>query len=198
MKETWDSERDPLAALRDGDPEPFEAFVVSATPAFLAFFGRLGASRAEAEDLVQEVFLKLFRTAPSYTQRGRFAAYAFRVARNGWIDRVRKRGAEAEGLGMPVASGGADEGRTSAIERAPATGTEEPGSGLARREEAARLRAALARLPEHHRLVFELGVLQEMPYESIADTLEIPVGTVKSRMFHAVRKLRAALGEDVA
>ena len=58
------------------------------------------------------------------------------------------------------------------------------------------LRAALAELPDKHRLVFELGILQELPYADISAALEIPVGTVKSRMFHAVRKLREALGED--
>ena len=73
-------------------------------------------------------------------------------------------------------------------------GQEEPLQGLSRTEEVERLRVALASLPDHHRLVFELGVVQELPYAEIGEILEIPVGTVKSRMFHAVRKLQEALG----
>ena len=57
MKGTWDDDRDPLAALRRGDPRLFEAFVGSETATFLRFFLRLGAGLHEAEDLVQEVFL---------------------------------------------------------------------------------------------------------------------------------------------
>ena len=58
MRETWDSEHDPLVALRGGDAGPFEAFVTSETATFLGFFLRLGASRPEAEDLVQDLFMK--------------------------------------------------------------------------------------------------------------------------------------------
>ena len=69
----------------------------------------------------------------------------------------------------------------------------EPHTQVSRDEEVARLRSALAELSEPHRIVFELGVVQELPYADISEALDIPVGTVKSRMFHAVRKLRAVL-----
>jgi len=188
LKDPWDLERDPLTALREGDAGPFEAFVGSATANFIAFFGRLGASPAEAEDLVQDLFLKLFRYSETYEPQGRFSAYAFRVARNAWIDRGRRRASRP-----PDAAGsvGVEDEAPEQMSR-----MEEPGEGLARHEEAEALRAALAELPDKHRLVFELGILQELPYADISEALEIPVGTVKSRMFHAVRKLREALGED--
>jgi len=188
LKESWDFGQDPLVALQRGDPGLFEAFVLSETPTFLAFFLRLGARRAEAEDLVQDLFLKLFRNAEHYQPKGRFAAYAFRVARNAWIDGARRRAhrpGEGRGDGGPEGDALLD-----ARIAAPA---EEPGAALAEREEVERLHAALATLGQHHRLVFELGVLQELPYGTIAEMLDIPIGTVKSRMFHAVRKLRAGL-----
>ena len=184
MKETWDFDRDPLAALRRGDPEPFEAFVALETPTFLAFFLRLGASRAEAEDMVQELFLKLFRHAPAYQAQDRFAAFAFRVARNAWIDRAR-RGRDLAPLGPP--------GEASPLEAVASAREDEPAALAARGEEAQRLHAALAELGELHRTVFELGVLQALPYAEIAAALAIPVGTVKSRVFYALRKLRVAL-----
>ena len=91
MKGTWDFDRDPLAALRSGDERLFEEFVRLELPTFAGFFLRLGAGVHEAEDLVQELFLKLFHQAPHYRPQERFSAYAFRAARNAWIDRQRRR-----------------------------------------------------------------------------------------------------------
>ncbi len=189
MRECWDFERDPLAALGRGEREPFEAFVRSETATFLAFFLRLGASRSEAEDLVQDLFVKLFRHASTYRQEERFAAFVFRIARNAWIDRARRKRRAWPGLD--------DEGiEPERLESEATWPGSEPAGDLSRREDAARLHAALGGLPEAQRLVFELGVVQELPYGEIAAILAIPVGTVKSRMFHAVRKLREALGAD--
>ena len=189
MREPWDFDRDPLVALRHGDPGPFEAFVTSETTTFLGFYLRLGAKRPEAEDLVQELFMKLFRHAETYRPQDRFAAFAYRVARNAWIDRQR-RSARAEDLTQTLAA--SEEAR----QRSQESRSEWPVSELAQREEIERLNEALGELPEHHRMVFDLGVRQELPYAEISALLEIPIGTVKSRMFHAVRKLREALEGD--
>ncbi len=190
LNRPWDSPEDPLAALRDGDPGPFEDFVRAAVPTFLGFFRRLGAGREQAEDMVQEVFLKLHQNAPRYRREERFPSFCFRVARNVWIDRQRRRAARPRPLSLDRAPEEADDGALAAGLAGPEA---EPGDLLGVREEAHRLRAAVAELSEHHRLVFELGVVQELAYGEIADILDIPVGTVKSRMFHAVRKLREAL-----
>jgi len=185
LKETWDFDRDPLLALRTGDRRPFEAFVAAETPTFLAFFQRLGAGRAQAEDLVQDLFLKLFRHAETYEPQGRFRAFAFRVARNAWIDGTRREAGRRE----------SPEGEAAVLDHEPqdSGAAEHPADAFAAREEAERARAALSSLSESHRMVFELGALQELPYSEIAATLGIPEGTVKSRMFHAVRRLREAL-----
>lgn len=187
MKGSWDSDRDPLTALREGDPAPFEAFVAAESATFLGFFRRLGASPGEAEDLVQELFLKMFRHAETYVPSGRFAAFSFRIARNAWIDRQRRRAAAPRAW---TEEQEADGWRALAGARDPSAA---PGDALEREEEAARVRRAMARLPEHQRIVFELGVLQELAYEEIAGLLDVPVGTVKSRMFYAVRRLREEL-----
>lgn len=196
LKDSGHRASDPLVALHGGDPGPFEAYVASETGRFLGFFARLGASRSEADDLVQETFLKLFRLAAKhadsgsadYAAQGRFDAYAFRVARNVWIDRTRRGAAQPRTAGddaseLPIAR---DARRAS-------SGATSPVRALETREESDRIRAAVESLGESHRLVFELGVIQELPYAEISAALDIPVGTVKSRMFHAVRKVRDAL-----
>lgn len=188
MTESWEDEPDPLAALRDGDSGPFEAFVRAELPRFLGFFRRLGARPAEAEDLTQDLFVKLYEHSDGYAAQGRFGAFAFRVARNLWIDRGRRAAAR------PRVSTGDGAGDEDALRGLPDEGLEAPGEALSRREEADRLREAVGRLSEPHRLVFELGVVQGLGYREIGDILDVPVGTVKSRMFHAVRKLRESLG----
>ena len=198
MKDLWDGERDPLAALVEGRTGPFEAFVEAETSTFLGFFSRLGARRSEAEDLTQETLLKLFRLAAasnpvpdsssssgavSYEARGQFRGFAFRVARNVWIDRGRKRSAE------PLVVDGDNQFGAD-------PGAENPVARLEAVEESERIRAAVAELSEGHRLVFDLGVLQGLAYSDISAALGIPVGTVKSRMFHAVHRVRDSLEES--
>ena len=95
MRTRWDGIRDPLAALAAGQTAPFEAFVAKEAGTLLGFFRRLGAGPGEAEDLVQETILKLFKGAKNYQPTGRFEAYAFRAARNVWID-TRRRAAVRE------------------------------------------------------------------------------------------------------
>lgn len=187
MIQSWEDQNDPLAALGRGERAPFEAFAGAELGTFLGFFQRLGARRPEAEDLVQDLFVKLYESATDYRPQGRFAAYAFRLAHNLWYDRGRRRTVRPSLAHRAT-------GDEDPLERVPDEGAEPALDALERTEEVARLRAALAHLSEPHRLVFELGVVQELPYQEIAAVLDIPHGTVKSRMFHAVRKLREALG----
>jgi len=185
LKEPLDGEQDPLAALRAGHPGPFEAFVASHTSRLMAFFLRSGASPIEAEDLVQELFLKLFQQSQHYESQGRFFPYVLRVARNAWIDRVRRssvRGAQSLAETEDRAGPGNVEWAQSR--------EVDPGTSAGRREQLATLRLAWSSLPEPQRLVFELGVLQERSYLEISEILDVPVGTVKSRMFYALRRLR--------
>ncbi len=189
MKGTWDHDRDPLVALSHGQPGLFEAFVRSEATTLIGFFQRLGESRVEAEDLTQEVFLKLYRHAASYQPQGTFEAFAMRIARNGWIDRRRRDAARVS------ARAG------SALDAEPAEPTApraEPERRLLRREARASLARALARLSANHALIFEMAVVQALPYPEIARELGIPVGTVKSRVFHALRYLRDELRETQA
>jgi RNA polymerase sigma-70 factor (ECF subfamily) len=175
----WRLPRDPILALREGDPEPFERFVRTHARTLIAFFRQRGAAVSRAEDLAQDVFLKLYRGAQRYQPEERFGAYVFRVARNAWVDDCRRRGVRPE----PVPGDGEPE-------REPDPGPG-PGAELAAGEEEERVRRVLATLPETHRAVVELAVLGELDYASIAAVLGIPEGTVKSRMFYAVRRLRA-------
>ena len=185
--------QDPLQALAAGDPVPFERFVTGQTPLFLAFFRRLGAGSADAEDLTQEVMLRLFKSADRYQTTGRFEAFAFRVARNAWIDRRRKASVR------PLAAlGGSGDGDQPDPLQQLESREPSPDSLAEGQETQQQLFAALAQLSEGHREAFRLGVLEKVPYSDIASRLQVPVGTVKSRVFHAVRHLRQILGSQTA
>jgi len=181
----WHLTTDPLLALQRGDPAPFESFVRSHARTMMAFFQQRGASAARLEDLAQEVFLRLHQGAARYRPEERFSSYCFRVARNVWIDECRRAGVRPQ---LAAGGEGEDEERHEPV--APAV---DPLAGLVQGEEEAGVARLLATLPESHRAVFELAVLGELSYGEIARLLAIPVGTVKSRMFYAVRRLREEL-----
>jgi RNA polymerase sigma-70 factor (ECF subfamily) len=184
----WQLPCDPLLALQNGDTGPFETFVTLHSRTLIAFFKSRGAALTRAEDLSQEVFVRLFRHADRYTPQERFQAYCFRVARNVWIDDLRRSGVRPEAEG----AGGEDD---LPIEE-PVAPPVDPLAQLSGLEEEQRLRRLIGVLPERQRSVFELAVLGELAYPEIADVLGIPVGTVKSRMFHAVRRLREVLDSE--
>jgi len=173
-------ERDPLVALRTGDPGPFEEFVRARTRDLTAFFCQQGATLARAEDLTQETFLKLYRAAGRYQPRERFTAFCFRAARNVWIDECRRSAARIECVPRERPHDPLEDLGVHA----------DPGAGLAFAEEEQGLRSLFVALPPGQRRVLELALLAELSYPEIAALLAIPVGTVKSRMFHALRQLR--------
>jgi RNA polymerase sigma-70 factor (ECF subfamily) len=136
-------------------------------------FRRLGADAHGAEDCAQETFLRLFRSRERYRPAAPFAAFLYTLARHSWVDWSRR---------APR--------RTAALaEDAPMQSTQEKVPIDDRLD----LESAVQVLPDHLRWVVLLSVDHGLSYPEIGAVLEIPVGTVKSRMFHAVRKLREAL-----
>jgi len=182
-----EGEVDLLARYREGDASAFRQLVEAYRDRMVQFFYRLCWDRDRAEDLTQDLFLKLLLASKRYRPEGRMATFVYRVATNLWIDnyrqqRPRPRLHSYDQVVLP--DGGAwdfaGKGAT-------------PEEDLADREERATLRCALERLTEPHRIVFELAVYQERPYGEIGELLGIPVGTVKSRMHNAVAALKQML-----
>ena len=168
-----------LRAGAHDDEDAFSLLVEKYSNVLLNFFLRKGVSFSDGEDLAQRTFLRLWRYRARYSPQAKFTTFLFMLANQETIDYFRaakrrrdmedgfaeERKAEAEGM-RPVADDG---------------------------EEGFAARRAMARLPEGLRNVVELGVFQELPYAEIAEILGIPLGTVKSRMFNALRKLKEML-----
>lgn len=171
-----------------GDEQALAALYDRWAGPLLAFLERMCRDRAQAEDLVQEVFLRVWRAAGRYEPRARYSTWLFQVARNAWLNEREKQGRRP----TPVEFEGRD-GTGGSLAAPAAPESEAPSKLLLDRELAERIDDAVRRLPEKLREVWLLGAVQGMPYQDVAETLGIPVGTVKSRMFQAVRLLRADL-----
>jgi RNA polymerase sigma-70 factor (ECF subfamily) len=185
-----DGEVDLLVRYRDGDPRAFRALVDRYQERMVQFFYRLCWDRDRAEDLTQDLFLKLMQGCRRYRPEGKLSIYVYRVATNLWIDHYRSMRPRPAmySLDQVLQS---DRGDVAG----PAVN---PANSASADEERMRLRRALESLSEPHRLVFELAVYQERPYAEVGELLGIPVGTVKSRMHNAVQALKTLLGEPGA
>lgn len=185
-----DAEADLLVAYREGDGRAFRLLVDAYRDRMVQFFYRLCWDRDRAEDLAQDLFVKLMLGSRRYRPEGKLSTYVYRVATNLWIDHYRSRRPQPAVHSYDQASAAdAGETRTEYAGTAPS-----PVDEAADEEERAKLRRCLDQLTEPHRLVFELAVYQERPYAEVAELLGIPVGTVKSRMHNAVHTLKQLLG----
>lgn len=126
----------------------------------------------EAEDLTQDIFLKVFKALRTFDRRANFTTWIISVSRNLCIDHYRRVRKEREVVDR----------RVDASELTPAAGGVDAFARLERFDRRALLREALAALPQTLRTAVAMRDLQEMPYQEIARRLGLPDGTVKSRI----------------
>ena len=141
----------------------------------------------EANDLVQETFMKAFGSLSSYRFEYRFSTWLYKIAANNAIDHLRKKRIEALSLDKPVQT---YDGEVS-IEIP--DWTNNPEEDLYRKRRAVTVQEAIASLPPKYREVIVLRHQQDKSYEEIAEQLHIPVGTVKARIFRARELLKKKL-----
>ena len=133
----------------------------------------------EAEDLTQEIFVKLFRALPTYDRRASFETWLTRLSRNLCIDHYRRRRRESETFTTEI--------DPDAIQLDDLWSR--PDATLEQRDEISMVRRALAKLPPTFREPVALRDIHELSYEEIASRLQLPEGTVKSRINRGRREL---------
>jgi len=162
------------------DPAAFRELYETFGPRVKAYMMRRGADAGTAEDLAQETLLTVWRKAALYAgDKGSMTTWVFTIARNLRIDRLRR---EVPWQELP-------EGRL-----AEASGDPQPDEAMADKERQERVQAALAELPAEQQQVVALAYLEGLSHSEIAARLDMPLGTVKSRMRIAYQKIRSALG----
>ncbi len=167
-----------LARAADGDDASFHLLVERYQGRLLNYFLRAGA-KEHAEDLVQETFIRLYRHRSRAKPLARFTTYAHTLAHHVWIDHLRKHGRALRTQEAVRAHTDTEDQRSSRT--APA------------RLDAERLLDALS--PDLRDTVV-LVVYQGLTHPEAAEALGIPEGTVKSRIFHAMQRMRALLDEQ--
>jgi len=190
-----DPERDLrlMRRFQAGDVDAFTELYEAHLRGLLNFFFRLCWDRAMAEDFAQEVLLRVFKSAKNWEPNARFTTYLYRIARNYWIDHCRLLSTQKENVSLNMPLGDADSGQ-SLVDRLP-DDIRPPEDDLDRCDLYAAIMKALNELPEEQRMVFILSEIQELRYSEIAEIMEIPLGTVKSRMHTAVGRLQELLAD---
>ena len=182
-----DRDKELMLRVRGGDMAAFEELYARYSRPLLNFLYRLTWDRAFAEDLVQEVFLRLWKGRARYRPTGKFTTYLFQIAKNHWLNEREKRNRRISPVSLEA---GADES-SNGLRDAVGSGERGPMARTLDKELGERIAAAVGKLSEKLRLVFVLGQLDGMRYADIAEILGIPVGTVKSRMSNAEKAIRA-------
>jgi RNA polymerase sigma-70 factor, ECF subfamily len=162
-----------LRRFVEGDVAAFETIFREAEPDIYRWLLRMVRDPAIAEDLVIETFWRVYRSRATFDWTQSFQAWARRIATNVARDHLRRRPRE---MGLPQS-----------LSTPP-----QPDPAVSQ-DIARKVRQAIDALPPRHRIVVVLALVDEVPYSEIADALGLPVGTVKSRVFHAVRRLRRRL-----
>ena len=180
----WRRQSDPPAV-----PDQFTADALSFLEALYQSDVRLTRNRDSAQDLVQDTYLKAFRARRRYTPGSNLKAWLYTILHNTWRNQRRDQGRARVEADSETVERLVDQG-ASAVRTA-----DNPEAGLLEAVLSEDLRAALAGLPESYRETVWLRDVEELSYREIAAVLEVPIGTVMSRLSRGRRQLYRALIE---
>jgi RNA polymerase sigma factor (sigma-70 family) len=168
-----------MARVREGDMEAFRRLVETHQARVVGTISKMLGSDAEAEDLAQQVFIRVWKSAPRYQPTAKFTTWLFRITRNLVFNELRrKRHFVDQADEMPEPAERRDQ---------------EPDQVLMEGELQSAIQDAINRLPESQRLAIILRRYEEMSYEEIATVMDTTVPAVKSILFRARAELRERL-----
>ena len=163
-----------MRGVRDGEVAKLGLLFERHHAALFDFFCRTLGDRAAAQDLVQEVFIRILKYRRTYRDAGRFETWMFHIARNVRTDHVRHRRPEQLTDDTPE----------------PAADSPTPAARAESAQDLRRLRRALMRLPDDKRELLVLARYRGMKHDEIAAVLRVEVGTVRVRLHRALKELR--------
>jgi RNA polymerase sigma factor (sigma-70 family) len=182
-KESEPTEEALMTAYCGGDVKAFDRLFASLGPRLHGFFMRSFNSAPLADDLLQTTFMKLHRARAEYQRELPLRPWVFTIAARVRLDEIRRRRRLAEDLDEETLAG-MEDGQGEKSDSADAT---EAG------ERVARVREALASLPESQRVIIHLHRIEEMTFAQIARVLSTTEGAVKQRAFRGYERLRKQL-----
>ena len=171
------AERSLVLRLKKGDQQAFATLLDQYETKLYRLALRFTYNATEAEDLTQNIFLGIHRSLPNFRGEARFNTWVYRIAMNHCLEYRRRKRPELFAL---------DE-HEDIVDQRPEI---EPEASALRGEVSSEINCALSRLSSAHKDVIVLHELHGLTYQEVATLLEIPVGTVKSRLFNALKKMR--------
>jgi len=189
-------EQDFVASLKAGSDEAFALLLAQYSHPIYSLIARSLSDPADAADVTQEVFVKVFRSISSFHGEASLRTWIYRIAlheasnQRRWWGRHKR---QEMTIDAPIEN---DEGETFCMADGLATGDASPFECAARAQLGERVEAALRTLPEVFREVVVLREIEGFGYEEIAEMLGVNLGTVKSRLTRGRAALREALRED--
>ncbi len=174
-----------MAKVAQGDHEAFEELVTRHQHAVVGTVAKMLGNPSGAEDISQQVFLRLWKSAPRYKATAKFTTYLFTITRNLVFNETRRKSRRNEQS--------LQEQEDDWHQQFPVEGHTRPDEQILQSELQKAVDEAVASLPEKQRMAVVLRRYENMPYEEIADVLGLSVSAVKSQLFRARSSLREAL-----
>ena len=183
-----EADRELLEAVLAGDQTAYRGLVEKYQSRVFSMVYGMVRNREDARDITQEAFVKAYRNLEGFRLESSFYTWLYRIAMNLSIDHARKRKRrEVSGFDESIASRDGD-GGIDAIHH-----EESPGKALERKQLLGRIMDAMQKLSDDQREVILLREVEGLSYKEIADVMDIPEGTVMSRLFYARKRLQKLL-----
>ena len=188
-----DSDAEIMLRAKAGDQSAFDYLVQKYRRPIVGFMYRMARNTAAAEDLAQEVFLRVYRSRASYEASAKFTTWLYRIATNLAVNHARDTRHERPEVTVSLDEPDEESGATLELPDASLTAEQD----LMRRERMMAIRRKVEALPEQQRLAVIMHKYQQMDYREIAEVLKKSESATKSLLFRAYETLREQLKEFV-
>jgi RNA polymerase sigma-70 factor, ECF subfamily len=187
------SDAEIMLRVRAGDQSAFDYLVQKYRRPLVSFMYRMARNATAAEDLAQEVFLRVYRSRASYEASAKFTTWLYRIATNLAVNHARDTRHERPEVTVSIDEPDDDTGTTFELP----DGTLTAEQAMVRRERMLAIRSKVEALPEQQRLAVIMHKYQQMDYKQIAEVLKRSESATKSLLFRAYETLREQLKEFV-
>jgi RNA polymerase sigma-70 factor (ECF subfamily) len=182
-----------MLRVKGGDDSAFEYLVQKYRRPMLSFMYRMAHNSAVAEDLAQEVFLRVYRSREKYEASAKFTTWLYRIASNLAVNHARDTRHQRPENTVSLDEPDQESGLTMDLPDNSLTAEEE----IVRRERLAAIRKRVEELPERQKMALIMHKYQQMDYRQIAEVLKLSESAIKSLLFRAYETLRVQLKEFV-